>query len=121
METNERKANERERKRQRRNAEGEEEASERKKKERERKRRSRIAERYAVEEAITAFLNKVKTGPEYVCTCCHRLMYRKTVTVSDMSKYTRAMSDALNTVFANQYWYVSIDNKLWICCTCDSS
>lgn len=84
-----------------------------------RKKRKRGAERCAVEEAITIL--KVKSGPEYVCTCCHRLMYRKTVTVLDMNKYNGATSDTLNSVFANQYPYVSIENKLWICSTCDKS
>ena len=64
---------------------------------------------------------KVKSGPEYVCTCCHRLMYRKTVTVLNVNKYTKVNMDTLNTVFASQYRYVSIDNKLWICSTCECS
>jgi hypothetical protein len=30
-------------------------------------------------EASTKFQNAVKLGPIYVCTCCHRLMYRHSV------------------------------------------
>ena len=25
------------------------------------------------------FIAATKEGPDYICTCCHRLMYRKTV------------------------------------------
>ena len=32
-----------------------------------------------IESAIAAFHSEVKLGPEFVCTCCHRKMYRKSV------------------------------------------
>ena len=123
VEASERRANEGERKRQQLNAEGVEEANERREKERESKKRKREVERCPMKRVITAFLNKVKSGPEYVCTCCHRLMYRKIATVLNVNKYsnTKVNTDTLNTVFASQYEYVSIDNKLWICSTCDCS
>ena len=33
----------------------------------------------SVEEAISAFHSETRAGPDFVCTCCHRMMYRKTV------------------------------------------
>ena len=30
-----------------------------------------------IESAIAALHSEVKLGPEFVCTCCHRMMYRK--------------------------------------------
>ena len=32
-----------------------------------------------IESAIAAFHSEVKLGPEFVCTCCHPMMYRKSV------------------------------------------
>ena len=33
----------------------------------------------SVEQAISAFHSETKSGPEFVCTSCHRMMYRKGV------------------------------------------
>ena len=38
--------------------------------------RSRVQ---TVQNVSNLFSSAVKEGPDYVCTCCHRLMYRKTV------------------------------------------
>ena len=32
----------------------------------------------SVEQAISAFHSEIKAGPDFVCTCCHRMMYKKT-------------------------------------------
>ena len=32
-----------------------------------------------IESAIAAYHSEVKLGPEFVCTCCHPMMYRKSV------------------------------------------
>ena len=42
----------------------------------------------SVECAVSAFYSEVKLGPDYVCTCCHRMMYQKSdqkVFSSDLS------------------------------------
>ena len=36
----------------------------------------------SVEEAITTFNSETRAGPDFVCTCCHRMMYRKTLQCS---------------------------------------
>ena len=33
----------------------------------------------SIEKLIQEFLVKVKLGPDYVCTCCHRMLYRHSV------------------------------------------
>ena len=38
------------------------------------KRKSNVS----VEHAILSFHRAIKNGPNFVCTCCHRMMYRKT-------------------------------------------
>ena len=42
-----------------------------------------------IESAIAAFHSEVKLGPEFVCTCCHRMMYRKSVVACNKVKYTK--------------------------------
>ena len=44
----------------------------------------------SVEEAISAFHSETRIGPDYVCTCCHRMMYRKSVIQCNKEKYTKA-------------------------------
>ena len=39
------------------------------------------------------FWDTVKEGPDYVCTCCHRLMYRKTVLEFQRSKYEERLQE----------------------------
>ena len=45
--------------------------------------RARIAKKRALvvpmEKCIADFHSKIKQGPEFVCTCCHRMMYKQTV------------------------------------------
>ena len=43
-----------------------------------------------IESAIAAFHSEVKLGPEFVCTCCHRMMYRKSVVACNKGKYTKS-------------------------------
>ena len=43
--------------------------------------------------ASNAFTLAVQEGPDYVCVCCNRLMYRKTVQQFQMSNYDKAPSD----------------------------
>ena len=74
-----------------------------------------------IDAVIHKFEHDVKTGPIYVCSCCHRLMYRKSVIqMKDTAKY-KTDTDIINMVFAPQFRYVSVDNKEWICKTCDGT
>ena len=42
------------------------------------------------ESAIASFLCKVKMGPDFVCTCCHRMMYKQNVVPCNKLKYIKA-------------------------------
>ena len=44
----------------------------------------------SVEQAIVSFHSDNKNGPDFVCTSCHRLMYRKSVVPCNTAKYSKA-------------------------------
>ena len=50
----------------------------------------------SVECAVSAFHSEIKLGPDFVCTCCHRMMYRKSVIPCNKAKYTKASADVIN-------------------------
>ena len=56
-----------------------------------------------IESAIVAFHFEVKLGPEFVSTCCHRMMYRKSVVACNKGKYTKTSTDVL---FSPDYSYM---------------
>ena len=72
-----------------------------------------------VENAILVFEHEIKLGPDFVCTCCHRMMYRKSVVPCNRGKYTKASSDVLEKVFSFELRYISPDDKEWVYKTCD--
>ena len=72
-----------------------------------------------VEYAISAFHSEIKSGPDFVCTCCHRMMYRKSVVVCNKDKYVKAGNNVLQKVFSADFAYISSDGKEWMCKTCD--
>ena len=73
----------------------------------------------SVEQAISAFHSEIKAGPDFVCTCCHRMMYKKTVIQCNKAKYTKTSPDLLKNVFSANLSHISNDGKEWICKTCD--
>ena len=60
----------------------------------------------SIEEAIVSFHSDIKNGPDFVCTCCHRLMYKKSVVPCNTAKYSKCSNDLLNCVFEAdlRYW-----------------
>ena len=68
--------------------------------------------------AISAFHAEVKLGPDFVCTCCHRMMYRKSVTLCNKANYTKASADVIQKVFSADL-SISSDGNEWVCRTCD--
>ena len=66
-------------------------------------------------EASRAFTSAIKEGPDYVCVCCNRLMYHKTVLEFQMSRYDKAPS---NFVVPES---ISACDKQWICKTCHNA
>ena len=71
----------------------------------------------SVEEAISAFHSETRAGSDFVCTCCHRMMYRKSVVQCKKAKYTKASPDLLENVFSANLGCTSSDGKEWVCKT----
>ena len=71
----------------------------------------------STEKAISNFHSLTKFGPEFVCTCCHRMMYKQSVVHYKRSKYTKTSSTVLDQVFSDLY--ISNDGNQWVCTTCD--
>ena len=68
----------------------------------------------SVEQAISAFHYETKGGPDFVCTCCHRMMF-----LCNKYKYAKASPDLLKNVFSADLSHMTSDGKEWICKTCD--
>ena len=49
----------------------------------------------SIEQAIHS---DIKNGPDFVCTCCHQLMYRKSVVPCNLAKYSKCGNELLNCV-----------------------
>ena len=67
---------------------------------------------------INLFHNKIRCGPEYVCTCCDQLWYRSSVVKCDASKYKGCSQDVVDSCVTGLQ---SVGNTEWICTTCDSN
>ena len=52
-----------------------------------------------LQNASDAFLSKVRIGPDFVCTSCHRTMYKQNVVPCNKSKYAKASNEVLESVF----------------------
>ena len=72
-----------------------------------------------VDKVIQEFLAKVKIGPDYVCTCCHRMLYRHAVIGFKPTKYTKASPELLREL--SEHAYITSDGKQWVCKTCDGA
>ena len=77
------------------------------------------AQSKSVGKVIQDFLAKVKVGPDYVCTCCHRMLYRHAVIGFKPTKYTKASPELLREL--SEHAYVGGDGKQWVCKTCDGA
>ena len=65
--------------------------------------------------AIQTFRTLVKEGPVFVCTSCHRLMYRENVTIFNKLDYSMCEEALLNRCVSG---YLHSDNREYICQTC---
>ena len=63
------------------------------------------------------FTALVKQGPNYVCTCCHRLMYHRSVVRFQEENYVK-LSLTSAKVSDTQYIQRSVNQEVWICHTC---
>ena len=74
-----------------------------------------------IDSAISNFLGKIRQGPDYVCTCCHRMIYKQNVISYNIHKYTKCSTDVLENVFAEESNYTCSNGKQWVCKTCDGA
>ena len=79
--------------------------------------RARRNRTLTIDETISTFLSKIRVGPEYVCTVCHRMMYSSNVVPFNRHKYTKGSPEMLHSVFS--VMYVCPDGSQWICHSCD--
>ena len=69
--------------------------------------------------AADRFLKACESLPEFVCTCCHRLLFRKTVIVFTENNYNMN-NDTVKRALALEYRYKSqCHNEEYICVTCN--
>ena len=62
------------------------------------------------------FLKQCRCGPDYVCVCCFRLMYRQTVLQYSSTKYKLAPCITGHRTLTSEPNSVT---PAWICVTCD--
>ena len=70
---------------------------------------------------IDSFIAKTKQRPDYVCTSCHRLMYKQNVVPVNVHKYSKANPALLADVLCTECHYTNFDGYQWICCTCNAA
>ena len=71
--------------------------------------------------ASEAFVQACMAGPDYVCNCCNRLMYRKTVTKFSAAKYQSVQPKMMEAITISSSSYHTTDDRIWICRMCDST
>ena len=57
----------------------------------------------SIDEAMLAFHAKIKEGPDYICTVCHRMMYRLGVVVYSRDNYCKHDPTMLELVYSFEY------------------
>ena len=75
----------------------------------------------SMDSVISAFLDKTKHCPDFVCVFCHRLMYRQTVLPLNRDKYKNAKKSLLDIVIGDDTLYASFNGAYYVCRTCDSA
>ncbi len=73
-----------------------------------------------IEQAGKNFRKTLADLPEYVCTCCHRLLWKRSVQKFDKSKYDMA-SEVVQQCFAKDIMYETRPGEIYICSTCNAS
>ena len=66
------------------------------------------------ESLIFDFLNHIKEGPKFICTCCLRLLYRRTVIQVNRNNYKKVTCDTLTQCLSGK----TSQGKEYICYTC---
>ena len=70
---------------------------------------------YLASKVIAKFHKEIRESPSYVCTCCHRLLYKKGVVCLTQRKLNKVPELQKTSVTG----FLSEKGKEWICHTCD--
>lgn len=71
--------------------------------------------------AIKNICDKLAEGPVYICTICYKLLYKKSVKKFHLEKYRSLPRVLHEKVFEGNLIHKSVNDDVWICCTCDSN
>ena len=72
-----------------------------------------------IEDAMNNFKLECKKQPVYICTACHRLLWKKGVKHFNMNNYNSVDSEIVNFVLAEKYRKSSSDGLIYICLSCN--
>ena len=71
-----------------------------------------------VDDAMNKFKLECKKQPVYICTSCHRLLWRKGVQKFGIEKYNKNRKEIIQLVLDLKYRISSIDGATYICHSC---
>ncbi len=71
-----------------------------------------------IDEATAKFKKEIKQMPVFICTSCHRLLYKKGVQGFKRKNYDNVDKKVVDQVLAERFMKKSIDGKQYICHTC---
>ena len=74
-----------------------------------------------VEDAMNSFKLQCRKQPVYVCTSCHRLLWKKGVQRFNMNNYNKIDSEVRNLVLAEKYRISSPNGSTYICHSCHNT
>ncbi len=72
-----------------------------------------------IQEAAENFHRKCSELPEYICTCCHRLLWKQSVLPFRIEKYDTS-NDVITRCFADDILKETKPGEIYICTTCNN-
>ena len=99
-----------------------EQSQQRKKADKSQKYKTRLSKKLkspTIEDAMNNFKSECKKQPVYICTVCHRLLWKKGVNYFNMKNYSSVDSEIINFVLAEKYRKYSADGSIYICLSCN--
>ena len=121
-ETAERRLSDKKRKQKRKANETLEQSQQRKKADKSQKYKTRLSKKLkcpTIEDAMNNFKSECKKQPVYICTVCHRLLWKKGVHNFNMNNYNSVDFEIRDFVLAEKYRKYSADGLVYICLSCN--
>ena len=72
-----------------------------------------------VQDAMNKFNDECCKQAVYICTSCHRLVWRRGVNEFKINKYDKISVELRNAVLADKHCISSTDGSTYICLNCD--